>query len=123
MLIIFLFLGAIGLARTVTAAASDDLYGLDTARDQTGSLMSKGEDTSSAANSIALGTGKILGAFLAFLGVIFLILMIYAGVMWMTAAGNEQQVAKARNLIIAAVIGLIIVLAAYALTSYLGDNI
>ena len=43
--------------------------------------------------------------------------------MWMTAAGNEAQVAKARTLIVAAIIGLLIVLSAYAITSYLADNI
>jgi len=60
---------------------------------------------------------------LSFLGAIFLILMIYGGVLWMTAAGNDQQIGKARTLIVAAIIGLLIVLSAYAITSYLADNI
>lgn len=65
--------------------------------------------------------GQIVGALLSFVGVLFLILMIYGGVMWMTARGNEQQVEKARGLIIAAVIGIIIVLAAYAITIFIGN--
>lgn len=55
---------------------------------------------------------------LSFLGVLFLILMIYGGVLWMTARGKEEQVTKARDLIIAAVIGLIIVLASYAISIF-----
>jgi amino acid transporter len=55
---------------------------------------------------------------LTFLGVIFLILMIYGGYLWMTAQGNEEQVTKAKNLISAAVIGLIIVVAAYAISYF-----
>ena len=65
--------------------------------------------------------GVIVGALLSFVGVLFLILMIYGGVMWMTARGNEQQVEKARSLIIAAIIGIIIVLAAYAITMFIGS--
>jgi len=65
--------------------------------------------------------GQIIGVVLSFIGVIFLILMIYAGILWMTASGNDQQVNKAKNLMINAIIGLIIVFAAYAITAYVGD--
>jgi hypothetical protein len=41
--------------------------------------------------------------------------------MWMFSMGNEQTATKAKNIIIAAVIGLVIVLMAYAITSYLGS--
>src|SRR6056297_205117 len=44
--------------------------------------------------------GKIVGAALSFVGVLFLLLMIYGGILWMTARGNEEQVGKAKNLII-----------------------
>ena len=64
--------------------------------------------------------GKVVGAGLSFIGIIFFILIIYGGFSWMTARGNEQEVTKAKELIYAAVIGLIIVLAAYAITAYIG---
>ena len=67
--------------------------------------------------------GKFIGAGLAFLGVIFLILIIYGGFSWMTARGNEQEVTKAQGLIQQAVIGLIIVLMAYAVTAFLGSTL
>lgn len=60
----------------------------------------------------------IIQAALSFLGVIFLILMIYGGYLWMTASGNEQQVEKAKSLITAAIIGLIIVVSAYAISYF-----
>lgn len=56
---------------------------------------------------------------LGFLAVIFLILMIVAGFGWMTAAGDEAKVKKARGTIVTAIIGLVIVLAAYSLTYFL----
>ncbi|PIR56886.1 MAG: hypothetical protein COU72_03860, partial [Parcubacteria group bacterium CG10_big_fil_rev_8_21_14_0_10_41_35] len=37
----------------------------------------------------------IINIFLGFLGIIAVLLILYAGYMWMTAAGNEDQVAKA----------------------------
>jgi len=51
-------------------------------------------------------------------GIIFLVLMVYAGFLWMTAGGNEENVDKAKKLIMAAVIGIAIVLAAYSITYF-----
>jgi len=67
--------------------------------------------------------GKIVGAALSFLGVVFFILIIYGGYMWMFSMGNEQTAGKAKDIIIAAVIGLVIVLMAYAITSFLGTTV
>ncbi len=66
-------------------------------------------------------TAIIIKALLGLLGIIFIILMIYAGFLWMTAGGSEEQIKKAINLIRAAVIGLIIVIAAYSITNFVFD--
>lgn len=55
---------------------------------------------------------------LSFLGVVFLLLIIYGGYLWMTARGNETQVEKAKDLLTAAIIGLIIVVSAYAISYF-----
>ena len=81
------------------------------------------ENTPGILVNIPKAIGKILGMALSFLGVVFLILMIYGGLTWMTARGNEADVTKAKDLLTAAVIGLVIVLAAYAITSYVGTTI
>ncbi len=70
---------------------------------------------------IRVTIGKIVGSILSFVGVIFLILMIYGGFTWMIARGNEKEVETAKEIITNAVIGLIIVLAAYAITAYIGS--
>ncbi len=67
--------------------------------------------------------GTVVGAALSFIGILFFVLIIYGGITWMTAAGNETQISKAKNLIISAIIGLIIVLAAYAITSFIGGSL
>lgn len=72
------------------------------------------------------GIGRVIRMILTFLGVLFLILMIYGGYIWMMARGNEQEVEKAKNIIKNALIGLVVVLAAYASTytifRYFGFN-
>jgi hypothetical protein len=65
---------------------------------------------------------QIIGGLLApvFLGVIAMCYMIYGGYLWLTARGNEEQIKKARQVIITATIGMIIVMSAYAIASYFG---
>jgi hypothetical protein len=46
-----------------------------------------------------------------------LLLLIYGGVFWMTARGNESQVDKAKNIITNSLVGLIIILLAMLLVS------
>ncbi len=65
---------------------------------------------------------NIVSWVLSFVGILFLLLMIWGGFTWMTAAGNEEKIKTAQKIITSAVIGLIIVLAAYAITSYIGES-
>ena len=60
---------------------------------------------------------------LGLLAVIFLILMVYAGYLWMMARGNEDDVKKAKDIIIAAIIGLIIIVAAYSITYFVFNSL
>lgn len=74
----------------------------------------------SGLGTITIGTivASVIKAALGLLAAIFLILMIIAGFQWMTAAGNEQKTEKALSMIKTAVIGLVIVLAAYSITYF-----
>ena len=65
--------------------------------------------------------GQAVGILLSFIGVIFLGLMMYGGYIWMMARGNQAEVDKAKKLIESAIIGLIVVLAAYAITYFVGQ--
>src|SRR3989339_75135 len=67
--------------------------------------------------------GIIISYMLAFLGVIFLVLVIYSGFQWLTAGGNEDKVKQARSRITNAVFGLIIILAAFAITNFIVGKI
>ena len=75
-----------------------------------------GYDPGSSAPDII---ARVIFTALSLLAVIFIILIIIAGYQWMTAGGNEEQVAKAKKNISNAVIGLIIILSAYAITWFI----
>ena len=66
---------------------------------------------------------NIITILLGFLGVIFLVLTIYGGWLWMTAQGNEEQTTKARKIIFDAVVGLLVLAAAYMITYYVGQYV
>lgn len=67
--------------------------------------------------------GKAIGIFLQFLGLVFIVLIVYAGITWMTAGGKEENTKKAKGFMISAVIGLAITLMAYQITSYVIEKI
>jgi hypothetical protein len=94
--------------------------GADSAMDGLNKSANKGFGFSGLITDMPTTVGKVIGIALSFVGVLFLILLIYAGFTWMLARGNQQDVTKAKDLMEAAVIGLIIVLGAYAITSYIG---
>lgn len=66
--------------------------------------------------------GNIIGAALSFIGVVFFVLMVFGGFMWMTAHGKEDQIKKAQGTMTSAVIGLVIVLSSFAITNFVFQN-
>lgn len=101
------------------------------AADQVGNLVNEqldpiadvyggqGQDPNSLSETVA----EVIKVVLGFLGVIFIILMLYAGFMWMTAAGNEEKIETAKKTMVAAIIGTAIILGAYAITFFVIDNL
>ena len=79
-----------------------------------------GYDANTTVGSVV---AMVIKAFLALLGVIFVILLIVAGFNWMTAAGDEEKINKAKDTIKAAVIGLIIIAASYSITYFIFENL
>ena len=61
----------------------------------------------------------IINFLLSFIGLLFFLLMLYAGYLWMTARGNDEQVQKAKKMIREAVTALIIILLARIITEFI----
>ncbi|MFH0891808.1 MAG: hypothetical protein V1867_03440 [Candidatus Falkowbacteria bacterium] len=62
---------------------------------------------------------RVVNIMLGFIGIIAVIIILLGGFKWMTAAGNEEKVDEAKKLIGSGVIGLIILLAAFALAQFI----
>lgn len=76
-----------------------------------------GEDAG-AGDALPARIGELIKVVLSVLGVVLVLIIVYAGFLWMTAGGDEGQVKKALSWIKNAVIGLVIILSAYAITDY-----
>jgi len=69
-------------------------------------------------DSLTSSISTIVFSALSIIGVIFLVLIIYAGITWMTAEGNEDRVEKAKKTLTQSIIGIVIVFAAYAISYF-----
>lgn len=98
-------------AAQIQAAGLGDAFSKDTLAPVAGKAL----NTETSLNQII---ATIIQSVLSLLGVIFLILIIYGGITWMTAEGEEAKVEKAQKIIKNAVIGLIIVIGAYAISYF-----
>lgn len=92
----------------------------------TGDELFGGELTGSEfAGEAGLGAGdlpttiaSIIRVALGFLGIVAVVIILLGGFKWMTAGGNEDKVKDAKKFMIGGVIGLVIVLSAYAIASF-----
>ena len=62
---------------------------------------------------------RIINASLGVLGTITIIIIIIGGFRWMTAGGNDDKVAQAKKIMAAGIVGLAIILSAYALSVFI----
>lgn len=107
--VFFITLSAVFLlSNFVLAAASPDV-GLNYAQ---GTGLSNSQD-------IRIIIAKIIRVVLGLLGIIAVGIIMYAGWLWMTSEGNEEKVTQAKKTLTNAVIGLIIILASFAIASFI----
>lgn len=108
----------IGLYTFFPINVSAQSYGLKTAADTSGLST----NVISKTNDIPTIIGSIVGVALSLVGVYFFIIFLYAGIIYMTAAGSNEKVESAKKKMTSAVIGLVIVLSAYALVNFVFTN-
>jgi len=63
--------------------------------------------------------GTIINVVLGLSGIALVVLFVYGGILWMTAMGNKEQVDKAKRLLTNTIIGMVIIVAAYAIADYI----
>jgi uncharacterized membrane protein YwzB len=114
------------LIGTVTAAIALAPYA---ALAQFGGALTKLKDTATPAygdssqNDLIPRIGSYISIAIGLTGVVFLVLTVYAGYTWMTAQGDTKKVTEAKNMVTQAVIGLIIIALAYAITGFVFNQL
>jgi len=68
--------------------------------------------------SISKIIGNIIKTILGLVGVISLVMFIYAGFVWLTAQGKPEAIRRGRDTMVWAVVGLVIVFSSYIILSY-----
>ncbi len=94
------------------ALTTDELFGGTATGDEFASTAGLGDA------DLVDTIGSIIRVALGFLGVIAVVIILLGGFRWMTAAGNDDKVKIAKKLIFSGILGLVIVLSAYAIASF-----
>lgn len=111
-LVIVLFL-SLSFASSLPARALSlsDLFGGRESEFQT--------TTGFGSNDIYQIIALLIRVVLGFVGIIMVLVVIAAGFKWMTAGGNEDKVSEAKRSLVSAVIGLVIILSAWAIVQFI----
>jgi hypothetical protein len=114
-LIIFLIILPIFCLFVLTPLSAQDL-GSEIV-EEAGASAGLGEST------LPIILGRIFKIVLSVLGLVALIIVIVAGIQWMTSGGNPEKIKKAKALLSAALIGLLIIILAYVLVSFIVNQL
>lgn len=116
----FFFVAFFFLFSLIGSVSADSFFesstGLKTAGEKTGHTQ---QSFFNSADSLEGGIANIIMMLLSLVGIIFFVLLVYGGVFWMTARGNETQATKAKNIVINSVTGLAVILLAYAISVFI----
>lgn len=93
----------------MSATEADKVFGI-TAVEGSGIALGSGDVRETA--------GRIINVALGFLGIIAVVIVLVGGFKYMVSGGSEEKTQEARNLIFAGVIGLAIILSAWAITQF-----
>lgn len=74
--------------------------------------------TQASENTLPIVAGRIINVVIAALALALLVYLVYGGYVYMTAKGDEDDVKRAQRIISESIIGLAIVMLAYAITRY-----
>lgn len=91
---------------------------------------SKNADQAGVKGTLQLGdkdpreiAANVIKIILGFLGIVAVIIILLGGFKWMTAGGNEDKVGEAKKLIVAGIIGLVIIIASFAIATFVLNSL
>ena len=122
-LFLLVFFGIIFLFSQNVSAKLTDLIPI---KDTEGTTTGTGADKATRPSAVPEGFASvenvvtlIFNTIITISGVIFLIMLLIGGIQYLTGAGNEEATGKAKKMMIDAIVGLIIVLASWAIGTWI----
>ena len=107
---------SIGLAATL--ALPSVVFAADSLNANTAGLDAVGSSIDLGSGDIRQTAGRIINIALGFLGIISVVIVLIGGFKYMISGGSEEKTSEARKLIVSGIIGLAIILSAWAITSF-----
>ena len=102
-------------AQFALGAEDTDTFGLG--------AVNTGLDDSLGNKDLRATVGSLINVALSLLGVVAVVIILIGGFKWMTAGGNDDQVGEARKWIFSGIIGLAIILSAWAIAIFVLDKL
>lgn len=99
------------LAQQVPLDPTDPLY------------LKPAQATGLGQKDIRVTVAEIIRVAMGLLGIVAVVIILIGGFTWMTAGGNEEKVGEAKKWIFAGIIGLAIILSAYALATFVINSL
>jgi len=113
------WISPIFLALLPIAVFADDAY--DAVNTGLGSAGTAAGYTTTTSFTDTLG--GLINVILSVTGIAFLIMLVYAGILWMTAMGNPEATKKATRLILVSLGGILIIIGSFALAQFIFDRL
>ncbi len=85
--------------------------------------ISYGQYTGLGSTDVRITIARIIRVAMGLLGIIAVVIVLIGGFTWMTAGGNEEKVGEAKKWIFAGIIGLAIILSAFAIATFVINNL
>ena len=82
-----------------------------------------GTNIGTGTTDIRITIARIIRTAMSLLGIIAVLIILYGGFKWMTSAGSDEAVGDAKKIITAGIIGLVIILTAYAIASFVINSL
>ena len=115
---------ALSALLTLTPAlADDDPVGTIDTIDSKDLGIGYAEATGLGTKDVRETVASILRVAMGLLGIVAVVIVLIGGFTWMTAGGNEEKVGEAKKWIFAGVIGLAIILSAFALSTFVINSL
>lgn len=92
--------------------------GIAHAQVQSEALTAFGSATRLSATPLPIVIARLIRAFIGILGILSVVIILFAGFRYMTAAGDQEKVARAKRMLVQAAVGLAIILSSFVITQF-----